>query len=95
MKCKCGRVIGLYHVQYYGGRCWDCWQSWQWRLSGIALACLALVGVLWLCGAFTPRPAPVPTCQCPPAESMPFCQVMGSPLGGRMAQLPEGVGPHD
>jgi len=37
-----------------------------------------------------PKPEPCPVC-----DAQPFCQVMGSPVGGRMAQLPEGVGPRD
>jgi hypothetical protein len=37
-------------------------------------------------------------CECqPPADPgpMPFCELMGSPIGGRLALLPEGAGPHD
>lgn len=28
-------------------------------------------------------------------KPMPFCELMGPPINGRLALLPEGVGPHD
>lgn len=54
-------------------------------------AFMAGLGFGWFAGRTHPIQPPV----CPPCDAQPFCQVMGSPVGGRMAQLPEGVGPHD
>lgn len=36
-----------------------------------------------------------PPCECPEPPPAPFCQYLGSPVGGRLHQLPEGGGPHD
>ncbi len=64
--------------------------GWLW----FGLMCFCIGGLVGNVTAARPR-CNCPLVSIPPDFASPFCQVMGSPVGGRMAQLPEGVGPHD